>query len=156
MTDFFSTYRIRPAVLSDGDAIAALDQSANPNPWAESHVYDALTTRQNWVVETLLDRQIVGWLTASNVVDQAELELIVTHTNHRRKGLAKRLMSTWLAWCAEQLIAESLLEVRASNESAIALYLGCGFVKVGQRKNYYSVIGGGQEDACLMTRHFSD
>lgn len=156
MTDCLSTYRVRRAVHADVDALVALDQNSNPYPWPESHVVDALATRHNWLVETQVDGPVVAWLTASSIIDQAELELIVTHADYRRQGLAKRLMHAWLRWCVEQKMAEALLEVRASNDGAIALYQACEFVVVGQRKNYYSVIGGGSEAACLMTRYFKN
>lgn len=45
--------------------------------------------------------------------------------------------------------AESvLLEVRASNQPALALYASMGFQRVGLRKRYYS---NPEEDAVLMT-----
>ncbi|MEQ8952971.1 MAG: ribosomal-protein-alanine N-acetyltransferase, partial [Gammaproteobacteria bacterium] len=43
------------------------------------------------------------------------------------------------------------LEVRPSNNSAIALYKSMGFVQIGQRKNYYPGVNG-REDAILMSR----
>ena len=43
------------------------------------------------------------------------------------------------------------LEVRASNEAAIALYVKHGFVQAGVRKNYYQ---DPKEDALIMTREF--
>ena len=44
--------------------------------------------------------------------------------------------------------AENLtLEVRVSNEAAIALYRRCGFAPAGVRKNYYAE---GKEDALVM------
>ncbi|MXY71468.1 MAG: ribosomal-protein-alanine acetyltransferase, partial [Dehalococcoidia bacterium] len=39
------------------------------------------------------------------------------------------------------------LEVRASNEAARALYRGCGFEEVGERRRYYA----DGADAVIMT-----
>lgn len=147
-----SEYHVRVADASDFLSITILDQHSNPYPWSESLLQDALVSRRNWVVETLPDRQIVGWLTASQVMDQAELEQIVCHIAHRRKGLGKALMRVWLEWCDEQSMYECLLEVRESNAVAIALYQQLGFAIVGCRKNYYPLIAGGAEAAVLMTR----
>ncbi len=145
-------YHIREADASDALLIMALDQHSNPHPWSESLIKDALATRRNWVVGTQTDHQVVGWLTASQVADQAELEQIVSHLAHRRKGLGKALMQTWLKWCDEQSMYECLLEVRESNYAAIALYQQLGFDIVGRRKNYYPLTSGGAEAAILMTR----
>ena len=44
------------------------------------------------------------------------------------------------------------LEVRPSNEGAVALYRSAGFEEVGRRRNFYQ---DPQEDALLMTRTLS-
>ena len=49
---------------------------------------------------------------------------------------------------ASLITAFLMLEVRAGNEPAIALYRKHGFVEVGRRKNYYEKP---REDAILMT-----
>ena len=51
----------------------------------------------------------------------------------------------------EANLAFLTLEVRASNEPAIALYRKHGFEEAGRRKNYYTKP---TEDAIIMTRHF--
>jgi ribosomal-protein-alanine N-acetyltransferase len=53
-------------------------------------------------------------------------------------------------WQAERL----LLEVRAGNQRAIALYQQAGFGEDGCRKGYYPAVKGttGREDALLMSR----
>ena len=45
------------------------------------------------------------------------------------------------------------LEVRKSNENAIALYEKCGFKKIGERKNFYSKP---TEDALIYTLYLKD
>jgi ribosomal-protein-alanine N-acetyltransferase len=51
----------------------------------------------------------------------------------------------------QEHLAFLTLEVRASNQSAIGLYLKHGFEEVGRRKNFYA---DPQEDAIIMTREF--
>lgn len=150
MNDVF----IRQATLSDVTSIVELDAQSNPYPWGANLVSDALHTRQNWVVEWLDGQSstMVGWLTASLVLDQSELELIVIDSAVRRQGLARRLMMTWLATAEQQGATEWLLEVRESNVGAIALYESLGFQLVGRRKHYYQTEQG-HEAACLLTRH---
>ena len=43
------------------------------------------------------------------------------------------------------------LEVRESNAAAISLYSNFGFIKAGERKNYYS---DPTENAVIMTKYF--
>lgn len=149
---------IRPAIASDLSSIIQLDALSNPHPWGEGLVADALNTRKNWVIELgdVTQKSIVGWLTASIVLDQSELELIVIDSSVRRQGLARSLMMTWLKDVKQQNVCELLLEVRESNIGAISLYESLGFELVGRRKNYYQIEKKGQaeqshEAACLFT-----
>ncbi|WP_417551836.1 ribosomal protein S18-alanine N-acetyltransferase [Marinomonas fungiae] len=146
-----SPFVLRTADLSDLDEIVALEQTSDPHPWSASLIEEALLNRQNWLFECCESKQVVGWLTASLLFDQSELELVVTDHNKRRQGLAKQLLQQWLSWALEQGCEEGLLEVRESNHGAIALYLQLGFEQVGLRKNYYSLNEGGRENAVLMT-----
>ncbi|NVK27955.1 ribosomal-protein-alanine N-acetyltransferase [Marinomonas sp. CT5] len=143
---------IRLANESDLLFLIQLDALSNPYPWGEGLLEEALQTRQNWVVELgdATQKSIVGWLTASVVLDQSELELIVIDSSVRRQGLARQLMIAWLNASKQQGVNELLLEVRESNVGAIALYESLGFTQVGCRKNYYQTEQG-FEAACLFT-----
>ena len=147
---------VRPALESDLPSIIHLDALSNPHPWGEPLVADALLSRKNWVIEStepVLNQEnsnLLGWLTASQVLDQSELELIVIDIAVRRQGLAKKLMTTWLEETEKNDVIEYLLEVRESNIGAIMLYESLGFEQVGRRKNYYKTEQG-HEAACLFT-----
>ena len=64
----------------------------------------------------------------------------------RRLGHGKRILRTVLRLARKMDIHRVLLEVRTGNRAAIALYEGCGFQKVGRRRNYYADTG---EDALV-------
>lgn len=144
------TYIIRTADVSDLSALVELNDSSNPHPWSAKLIADALSGRNNWVMVNH-EQQIVAWLTASQVFDQSELELIVTGQQWRRQGLGLQLMQHWMVWATAQGCTELLLEVRASNVAAIALYEKLAFIQVGVRKGYYPVADGSKEAAVLMT-----
>jgi len=143
-------YIYRLAKRDDLAAIVALDLSANPHPWGEKIVTQTIeqSSRFNLVV---LDQSqnLCGWLTASQVLDEAELELIMIAPQARRQGLAEGLMNTWLTSIRPIPVHLCLLEVRESNHSALSLYKKLGFTQVGLRKNYY-VADSGKEAAVLM------
>ena len=56
---------------------------------------------------------------------------------YRRKGIGRSLMQALTEVLHTQGMESLFLEVRASNEAAIALYNEFGFVQVGTRKKYY-------------------
>jgi ribosomal-protein-alanine N-acetyltransferase len=73
---------------------------------------------------------------------------VATLPEYRRSGLARRLMDLAEdhAW---ELGGDSVtLEVRRSNEGAVALYDALGYRRVGSRKQYYA----DGEDAVIMTK----
>lgn len=67
---------------------------------------------------------------------------------HRRCGVASRLMEALLERMRERDVEEVELEVRASNGAAIELYRELGFAVGGVKPGYYS----DGEDAYLMER----
>ena len=66
-------------------------------------------------------------------------------------GVADALLEAFLGFGREHL-AFLTLEVRASNDKAVALYRKHGFEEVGRRRDYYQ---DPKEDAILMTLQFA-
>ncbi len=90
----------------------------------------------------------IGFALISVVVGEAELLDFVVTPQQQGRGIG----SAFLQWLIDNLSAKAerfYLEVRASNEAAIQLYSGAGFVEMGVRENYYPAKGG-REDAILM------
>ena len=82
------------------------------------------------------------------VLDEGEIARIATSPQHRRQGVAVRLLEKMRAFSYEQNITRWLLDVRISNETAIHFYKAAGFAKDGVRKNFYA---NPPEDAILMS-----
>lgn len=96
---------------------------------------------------------VCGFLCASCLFDESELELILVSQVHRRQGIAQQLMQTWLDYIKQKQVQQAMLEVRCSNAAAIRLYQQQGFEQVGKRKNYYVTdqsLATKREDAILM------
>ena len=67
---------------------------------------------------------------------------------YRGRGFAKALMSYLLDDLKKSGIVKVFLEVEHDNAPAIALYEKSGFVRYGQRRDYY----GQGRDAVLMSK----
>jgi ribosomal-protein-alanine N-acetyltransferase len=100
------------------------------NPFLKNYVY-------------LENNEPIGLISYSLIYDRIELEYIWTSFEHRKKGIASKLMDKML----EEKVNNITLEVRTTNEGAINLYKKYNFKIVSTRKNYY-----GNEDAYLMIR----
>ena len=77
---------------------------------------------------------------------------IAVRPDCRRQGVAGKLLQVFLDFARGNRLAFLTLEVRASNDAAIALYESRGFREAGRRKNYYEHP---REDAVLMTLNLS-
>ena len=144
-----NTYQVRPASVLDCPEILSLDQVSNPHPWGEAMVLEALSSRVNWLLQSVETKAICGWLSATTLLDEAELELVLVDSRLRRQGCARRLLLHWLNSMRSQGVGLFMLEVRQSNHAARALYESLGFAVVGLRKQYYPCETG-REAALLM------
>jgi ribosomal protein S18 acetylase RimI-like enzyme len=158
-------HSIRPLRRSDHSLAIALLHMVYPEQptttWLEAL---ELANSATWVAtepsETTQGRQELYGLSLFRVqrfADAVEAELIdiVVAPLWRRRGVAKALLRWAFAALRVSLepqqIAVVQLEVRADNESALALYRGLGFVSDTVRKGYYR----DGMDAVLMHLRFA-
>lgn len=88
---------------------------------------------------TSADKPWYGWYLATYQDHQAELLFVYTSETKRQKGVAKALLCDLMERLKSMTTIRALyLEVRPSNQSAVALYHSLGFVKIFQRPHYYS------------------
>jgi [ribosomal protein S18]-alanine N-acetyltransferase len=90
---------------------------------------------------------ILGFAVASLLPPQAELETIAVAPESQRLGLGQRLFQALTAELNASGVDNVLLEVRVSNQPALAFYEALGFVKTRLRPGYYA---DPIEDAVLM------
>jgi ribosomal-protein-alanine N-acetyltransferase len=84
--------------------------------------------------------------------DQAHVTNVVVAAEHRRRGVARRLLLALAREIIRRGCVAWTLEVRASSEGAQALYRSFGFVPAGVRTRYYDH----SEDAIVMWCHDID
>ncbi|SUI39436.1 ribosomal-protein-alanine N-acetyltransferase [Serratia marcescens] len=68
---------------------------------------------------------------------------------HQRRGFGRLLLNALIEQLESRGVVTLWLEVRASNQAAIALYEDLGFNEVTVRRNYYPSAHG-REDAIVM------
>ncbi len=92
------------------------------------------------------DGVLVGYTLYWCVADEVHLLNIAVRPDRRRHGIAKALMAELFAHGRSRSARKVLLEVRASNAAAIALYERLGFEQFNVRPRYYA----DDEDAVEM------
>jgi ribosomal-protein-alanine N-acetyltransferase len=133
--------------------VAALEKLCFADPWSEKSVASELENDLAlWLVAVDGDT-VVGYIGSQTVCGETDMMNVAVHPDHRRRGIAAILI--------EQLILELknrgsiclTLEVRASNDGAIALYDKLGFRQVGRRPNYYR---NPKEDALILRKEWEN
>lgn len=76
-----------------------------------------------------------------------ELDSMAVRPDFRRRGIGAALVAGVLAWAGEHHARRLILEVRAGNMAALALYQRCGLRQQGRRPRYYADPA---EDALLL------
>jgi len=143
--------------VEDVRSVVAIEHLMYPFPWTEGIFRDCLSVGcQGFVVE--LDGKLVGYVVLSSGAGEAHILNLCIDAPFGGKGYGRYLLGHCLDVISRQDVARVLLEVRASNYVAIALYRSMGFKQVGRRRNYYPDAGGRREDALVLAfdmRHYS-
>ena len=99
------------------------------NPMAAMYVARPLGVETN--------RRILGFVAASIIFDELHINNIASHPDFRRHGIGRRLLSAALEEGRLRGAKLCVLEVRASNTVAQALYASFGFRTARRRRDYY-------------------
>ena len=143
-----SQFVIEPATIHDLDAIHDIECIAQFSPWTESMLKDSLSGNHLcWKLS--IDNQINAYIIVMKTLDELELLNIVVAPSSQGLGLGTVLVEHLILFSKKNQFKNIFLEARASNATAIHLYLKSGFKQVGLRKNYYPG-DQGREDALVM------
>ncbi|MCG6658298.1 ribosomal protein S18-alanine N-acetyltransferase [Halomonas campisalis] len=144
--------RLEPCDLQ---RLTALEREAQSRPRSSAQLGEALHDETRCVVAIeAADGELVGHAVIARLPFEAELEAILVRPAWRRRGVAVRLLKAVIEQARDWRSERLLLEVRAGNRAAIALYRGAGFIEDGRRRGYYPPPSAGapREDAVLMSR----
>ena len=131
--------------------IAELEKLCFSDPWSEKSIETELTCRLSLWLVALEEDKVVGYVGSQTVIDETDMMNIAVHPDYRRQGIAEKLIDALISALKEKGSRGLMLEVRASNESAIALYQKLGFIQVGRRPNYYR---NPKEDALILRKEW--
>lgn len=81
------------------------------------------------------------------ILEEAHITILAVHPDYQRQGLGQVLLWALLRLAWKRGLEWATLEVRVSNQAAIALYQKFGFSEVGRRRRYYQDTG---EDALIL------
>jgi|SRR5579862_2271511 ribosomal-protein-alanine N-acetyltransferase len=129
-------------------ALSILGESPEASIWSGESLRESVTEDIAWAAEA--DGRVAGILVGRIAADEFEILNLAVAKAVRRQGIAKLLISAALESARAEGARHAYLEVRSSNEAAIALYARLGFQVCGRRPNYYRKP---VEDAVLLGLH---
>ena len=144
-------YNIVPMDRSHIEQIAALERECFSTPWSEAMLTEVLFDSQaSFIVAESEEGGVLGYAGLQVVLDEGYIDNVAVRPSCRRQGIGDRLLDVFCRF-GQAHLAFLTLEVRPSNQAAVALYCKHGFQEAGRRKDYYQ---DPTEDALLLTRTF--
>ena len=95
---------------------------------------------------------VIGYCLYQVIFEQAEILRIGTHPDYQRQGIASQIFARLNTELRTHQVESLLLEVRADNAPAIALYEQQEFALIHKRKGYYQTPHQPAIDALIMQR----
>lgn len=143
---------IREMEIDDLTEVMAIENENFSVPWTEMGFFSFLMRDDTLFLVAEEQGHILGYMGIMTVLDEGEITNVSVAKTARRRGVARGLVSEMIARMKSRKVKVIHLEVRKSNEAAIALYTAFGFVQDGERKGYYEEP---VEDALLMSYHMN-
>ena len=140
---------VRRMTMEDGAAVAEMEHQLFPDAWSEKAILETLEQPNTICLMAEKAGRAAGYLLAYTAADEAEIARIAVVKELQRQGVARSLLNELETFCKSGEIRKILLDVRAGNSAARALYTKTGFVEDGIRQRFYD---NPMEDAILMSR----
>lgn len=140
----------RRSTPHDAEGIAELERRIFPDPWDWRSVSDLITTEGAMCFTAADDGgRVVAYVIGRLIPPEGEIYRVAVAPEHRRRGIAYRLLDYAVKTSRGDGLENIFLEVRSMNTAAIKLYSAYGFAEVGRRRGYYR---NPTDDAIIMLK----
>jgi ribosomal-protein-alanine N-acetyltransferase len=142
--------RIRDMTYDDLPMVSDIERRSYEFPWSHGVFRDCLLAGYQTIVLVRGD-SVAGYGVLSIAAGEAHVLNICVDRAHRSRGYGEQLLNEMLYRARISQVRQIFLEVRPSNEKAIALYRKKGFHQIANRPAYYQAHGG-REDAAVFAK----
>lgn len=132
------------------DNVYILETECFSHPWSKQSLEEELNNETSLFLVAKEENEVIGYIGMSIVIDEGYIFNVAVRESYRNKGVATALINELVTYGKKNNFSFITLEVRESNFPAISLYSKFGFIKAGERKDYYS---NPKENAILMTKY---
>lgn len=131
----------------DISAVSKLEKETFSMPWPAESFLRMLEKEDTTYFVAEEDGRILGGCGLLLIAGEGNITNVAVFPEARRRGVATGLLTYLMSEGDRAGLTAYTLEVRVSNEAAIALYEKLGFVSEGIRPNFYEKP---REDAMIM------
>jgi ribosomal-protein-alanine N-acetyltransferase len=148
-------YGIEPMTAHDLLEVVEIEEASGLSRWGWDSYHDELSRPEAVVLVARRPspdaegKYLLGFVAARLAVDELHVNNIGVRERARLRGVGSVLLSSAIEAGVSKGARAAILEVRAGNAPAQALYMRHGFEIVGRRRNYYRDPA---EDALVMSR----
>lgn len=143
--------KIEKMTSSHLDDVYIIETECFSHPWSRQSLEEELNNETSLFFVAKEENEVIGYIGMSIVIDEGYIFNVAVRESYRNKGVATALINELVTYGKKNNFCFITLEVRESNQPAISLYSKFGFIKAGERKDYYS---NPKENAILMTKYF--
>lgn len=141
---------VRNMTHEDLADVSDMERRSYDFPWSHGVFRDCLLAGYHCIVLER-DERPIGYGILSVAAGEAHILNLCVDPGFRAHGYGERLLDEMLTMARGADVNEIFLEVRPSNEAALALYRKKGFHQVASRPSYYQATDG-REDAAVLAR----
>ena len=131
--------------------IVEMEKLCFSDPWSVNSITAELNNPLSLWIVAMDEDKLVGYVGSQSVMGWSDMMNLAVLPEYRRMGIGEALVEALTEKLKEMENTCLTLEVRASNDPAIALYHKLGFIQVGRRPNYYR---SPKEDALILRKEW--
>lgn len=130
--------RVAPLRWWHLDDVAALETELFPaDAWSLEQFWTELAQPTRVYCGAWLGDRLAGYAGAFVLAPDSDVQTIGVRTEDQGRGIGSALLGALMGAAAERGCRTIMLEVRAGNEPALALYARHGFTPLSRRRAYY-------------------
>lgn len=134
---------------SDLPSVLAIEKRSFKTPWTKQAFTELMREAGALYLVAKIDEQVVGYGIGWLGPKELHIGNLAVEEGRRRRGIGSLILKRLTREAWERGIQRMTLEVRTTNQPAIALYKRHGFREMAIRKGYYK---SENEDALVMMR----
>lgn len=141
---------IESMTVDDISQVAEIERQIFSIPWSEKAFRNSMESDNTIYIVAKENDNVAGYAGMYLSFEEGNITNVAVNPLSRRKGIGEKIVRDILNRAYEKGVRDVFLEVRETNNVAIALYEKIGFKEEGIRKNFYDKP---RENALIMWKH---